>query len=112
MINMETMEQLAFIKEHGLFKGLSEMTEYAALDKEQRRAYDADLKAYRDLNSTLHFAASDGFAKGEVKGRKEGRAEEKKKTARLLHSKGMDLDFISQITGLTHDEIQNVISAE
>ncbi len=50
---METMEQLAFIKEHGLFKGLSEMTEYAALDKEQRRAYDADLKAYRDRKSVV-----------------------------------------------------------
>ncbi len=49
------MEQLAFIKQHHLFQRLSEMTEYAALNNEQRRVYDADLKAYRDLTNSFEF---------------------------------------------------------
>ena len=111
---MEAMEQLAFIQQHRLFERLSKVTEYAALDKEQRRRYDADLKAYRDLTNSMRFVYSegreDGHKEGRKEGREEGRKEEKMETARLLFDKGMDMGFISEITGLSHDEILEAIS--
>ena len=104
------MEQLAFIQQHRLFERLSKVTEYAALDKEQRRRYDADLKAYRDLTNSMRFIATDNFAKGHKEGRKEGREEEKMETALRMFAKGMDMDSISEITGLSLDEIREAIS--
>ena len=134
LINMETMEQLAFIQQHRLFERLSKVTEYAALDKEQRRRYDADLKAYRDLTNSMRFIATDNFAKGHKEGReegreegrkegrkegreeghkegrKEGRKEEKMETACRMFDNGFDIDIISKITGLSLDEIREAIS--
>ena len=43
------MERMAFTQEKSLFRELGDMAAYAALSEEDRMAYDADLKAYRDM---------------------------------------------------------------
>lgn len=114
--NMETMEQLAFTQQHRLFQRLSDVTEYAALSKEERRAYDADLKAYRDLTNTIEyakeFAMEQGMAQGMAQGIEKGETREKEKTARLLADNGMDLAFIEKITGLTPERIRSIIGKD
>ena len=57
-----------------------------------------------------------GFAKGEAKGKAEGRAEGKAKGAAeakrqmvlSMREKGFDIKFISEITGLSEEEVQNI----
>ena len=56
------------------------------------------LKTYRALKNSLDTA--------EEKGREGGRVEEKKAIARKMKSKGFDAAEISEITGLTKDEIK------
>ena len=46
---MPKMERMAFTQEKSLFMELGDMAAYAALSEEDRMAYDADLKAYRDM---------------------------------------------------------------
>ncbi len=53
LINMPKMERMAFTKEKSLFRELGDMAAYAALSEEDRMAYDADLKAYRDMIGQL-----------------------------------------------------------
>lgn len=101
LINMETMEQLAFIKQHHLFQRLSEITEYAALNKEQRKVYDADLKAYRDLTNSIEFAES--------KGRQEGEISERSKIISTLFSNGMKPDSIARMTGIPESEVTKIL---
>lgn len=105
LINMETMEQLAFIKQHNLFQRLSEITEYAALNKEQRKVYDADLKAYRDLTNSIEFAES----KGRQEGRQEGVSLERSKIVSTLFRNGMKPDTISRMTGISETEVNRIL---
>jgi predicted transposase/invertase (TIGR01784 family) len=50
----------------------------------------------------------EGWEEGELEGWQKGLEEEKRRTARAMLAAGMGLDTISQITGLTPDEIQRL----
>ncbi len=65
---MPKMERMAFTQEKNLFRELGDMAAYAALSEEDRMAYDADLKACRDMIGQLVCAKEDGREEG----RKEG----------------------------------------
>lgn len=71
---------------------------YATLSEADRIAYDADLKAYRDLRGQLEYA--------EEKGRRESEA----KMIREMARQGISLDMISQIAKMTVDKIKRIIS--
>ncbi len=51
-----------------------------------------------------------GLAEGEARGRAEGLAEGemkgKRETAKMLLEKGLDISFISEVTGLSKEEIR------
>ncbi len=44
----------------------------------------------------------------EEKGREEGLAEGKRETAKNLLNKGLDISFISEVTGISENEIQGL----
>jgi predicted transposase/invertase (TIGR01784 family) len=67
--------------------------EFLSQDKEARRLYEMRQKALHDEASMLAGAREEGEKKGT------------KKVAKALLQKGMDLQFISEITKLTEDEI-------
>jgi hypothetical protein len=50
----------------------------------------------------------EGNQEGKLEGWQEGLEEEKRRTARTMIARGMDIDTISQITGLTVDEIRRL----
>ncbi len=86
--------------------------QYASLNTEERRAYDADLKAYRDITNQLAYAdlkgEERGFGKGFNKGRQEGETNEKHRIARNLKKLGMSTSDISSATGLSESEIKSL----
>ena len=62
------------------------------------------LDAERDFKNSLDTASKEGFTKGKA----EGKAEEKVETALKMKQKGLDLNLISDITGLSIEEIEQL----
>ena len=82
------------------------MTSYASLSEVERRAYDADLQAYRDVVNQIDFARQEGMEKGMEKGIEV----EKENTVRALGRINMALNQIAEVTGLTIDKIKSILS--
>ena len=59
---------MPFIHEKKLFDRLASVTSYANLSEVDRRAYDADLQAYRDVVNQIDFTRQEGMEKGLQKG--------------------------------------------
>ena len=83
-------------------KGIEEReeAEIATFTPEELREYEDSLKTYRDLKNSHDTA--------EEKGRNEGRAEEKLDIARKMKSKGFTVSDISEMTGLSEEEIEAI----
>ena len=96
-----------------IFTRLFEAAEIAKFTKEQYEAYEESLKVYRDWQNTIVTAEQKGIAKGLEKGLAEGRAqgiaegrmEQNIANARSMKLAGLDYEIISQVTGLSRDEI-------
>ena len=104
-----------------IFTRLFEAAEIAKFTKEQYEAYEESLKVYRDWQNTIVTAEQKGMAKGMEKGLAEGRAqgvaeglakgiaegrmEQNIANARSMKLAGLDYEIISQVTGLSRDEI-------
>ena len=100
------MESMPFIHEKKLFDRLASATSYANLPEVDRRAYDADLQAYRDVVNQIDFARQEGMEKGLEKGIEV----EKENTVRALGRINMALNQIAEVTGLTIDKIKSILS--
>ena len=96
LINMNNMETMPFTQQRELFKRLEAVTSYASLNTEERRAYDADLKAYRDITNQLAYAGMKGEAK------------KAREIARKMKAKGSSVSDIAEITGLSETEINSL----
>jgi predicted transposase/invertase (TIGR01784 family) len=68
--------------------------EFAKMPKAQQENYHKNLKVYRDLVNSLDFAV------------KEGKKEEKVEIAKNLLNANVDINVISQTTGLSIEEIE------
>ena len=108
---MPKMERMAFTKEKSLFRELGDMAAYAALSEEDRMAYDADLKAYRDMIGQLVCAKEDGREEGREEGRKEGRVEERFKMVRAMAQNGLELNQITAIAGISAAEVERILNS-
>ncbi len=136
--NMETMETaLAFKDEIPVFKRLEKMATYSALTPKQQMQYNDSFNNYlaymgqqeyklregikigraEGLSEGLEKGRAEGLSEGLAKGRTEGRAEGRAEglaeqaiaIARRLKAKGtLSLDEISEMTGLTPDEINEL----
>lgn len=77
-------------------KKAEEELEYLTGDEETKRLAYLREKAIRDEMAAM------------AKARKEGKQEEKKYIAKKLLAKNMDIKLITEITGLTKEEIQKL----
>jgi predicted transposase/invertase (TIGR01784 family) len=87
------------------------IAEEAALSPEERWLYEGSLKQARDINARLQYALETGFAEGEAKGKAEGKAESQREIARSMLARGLDPALISEITGLTATELNQLSKA-
>ncbi|MDO5129892.1 MAG: PD-(D/E)XK nuclease family transposase [Prevotellaceae bacterium] len=118
--NMETLTRLPWAAQSSVFDRLAKIADVASLTRSERLKYDEALKKYRDTLSVLEGARIDGLtegraqgvaedrAKGLAEGRAEGIAEEKKATASKMKSMGLPIDSISEITGLSVEDIKDL----
>ena len=81
-----------------LFYKVLDTADESSLSESQRIRYESDLKNYMDTMSCIEFA--------EIKGKTEGRAEEKIGIARTMKNDGVHVQVISKYTGLSTEEIE------
>ena len=83
-----------------------EVLAFENLSDEERKDYWAKIEAKRIRDNELESS----FMDGETKGRAKGKAEEKISIAKNLLKLNISIDDIANSTGLTKDEIENLIN--
>ena len=103
-----------------IFTKLFDAAAIARFSPTELREYEDSLKAYRDIKNSLDTAKEEGRAEGREEGRAEGReegcaegreegcAEGIAMVAKMMYAKGMDVDVIASMTGLSTDEVENL----
>ena len=108
--NLSTLSERPASLRDKIFDRLFQVAEIAKFTPVELREYEDSLKTYRDLKNSLDTAEEKGRAEGLEKGRAEGRAEgQAEKTieiARKMKSKGFSVADISEMIGLTEEEIE------
>lgn len=104
-INMKNMETMPFTQENRLFSRLADMASYANLSPEDKLAYDADLKAYRDIMGQLSFAEARGIEKGIEKGRLAAVAEMVFK----MDKEGIPIGQIARLVKMNVEEVGRML---
>ena len=94
--NMETLNRLPWAAQSAVFKKLESIADVSAMTRAERLQYDEALKKYRDTISV--------FEGVRMEGRKEGIVA----NARKMKSYGFTLEMISDITGLTMEEVRDL----
>ena len=106
---MDVLQRLPWPAQDAVFQKLSSIADVASLSKEDRRKYDANLKAYRDTIAVMEGQYLEGEQKGIEKGRAEGEAigaqKNAIKNAFKMKAKGYAIEDIADITGLSREEI-------
>lgn len=80
------------------------------------KEYEKSIMEYADVQDACVAAKEDGFAEGKTEGRAEGLAEgeargkenKAREIALGMLTKGYAVDIISDLTGLTEDEIRHL----
>jgi len=80
------------------------IAELLKVEKTDRKAYEESLKKHRDLKNAMDSQKKSGIEEGIKKGIK--------KTAVCLFKKKMDVQFISEVTGLSENELQELFRKE
>ena len=80
-----------------VFQKLFDQAEIAKYSDAERRQYEASQKEYWDYTSTLETAERKGVLK------------EKTETVQRMKSKGFSVEDISEIAGLTIDEVKKLL---
>ncbi len=110
--NLHRLQEIPPKLQEEIFLKLFNTAEVAHLTRDEYMNYEASLKEYWDLTSSLSTSHDEGKEEGiEIGigiGREEGKKEEKIEIAKNLKSMGLDIESIMQATGLTLAEIENI----
>jgi predicted transposase/invertase (TIGR01784 family) len=94
-------------------EAMQELT-YLSQDEEFRAEYEARQRLINDERAALVIAEEQGMKKGEEKGKAEGLAEgetrKAKETATKMLSRGISIEDISDMTGLSLEDVKNLSS--
>ena len=102
--NMETLNRLPWAAQSAVFKKLESIADVGAMTRAERLQYDEALKKYRDTISVFEGVRMEGRMEGREEGLKEGAIA----NARKMKAYGLTLEMISDITGLTIDEVRDL----
>lgn len=98
------MTVMPFKDKNNIFAYLETLSDYYAMDPEDRKLYDSALRRSRDYYATIESAKVEGRAEG----REEGRAEANVENAIEMKKLGVDSLIISKVTGLSISEIERL----
>ena len=107
--NMSSLLERPAALRDRVFGRLFDVAEYARLDDEERKNYVEAMNTARDTYNQIAYAHETGHKEGREEGREEGIeiGLEKKayEIAQRMIAKGLDVDTIADLTGLTMDQI-------
>lgn len=105
-LNSESKEEMEMLSKQnaGISEAYKELTSLEN-DEERRAIYEAREKAIMDYKVQQRAAKQEGREEGHKEGRKVGRKEEKAESAKKMLAKGMSIELIEEITGLSKEEI-------
>jgi predicted transposase/invertase (TIGR01784 family) len=98
--HLEDFENIPEILNEEVFLKGFEIAEIANFDEKQVEEYEESLKIYRDLKGVVDTSFEEGIEKG--------KKEEKIAIAKKALEKGTDIDLISELTGLSKEEIEKL----
>ena len=107
--NLEDLTKRAAKLQERVFKKLFKQAEIANYSDTEYAEYEESLKRYRDLKNCIDTSFDDGKAEGKIEGKIEGKYENQKETALNLHKLGFEIKTITQATGLSMEEIKEII---
>ena len=84
-----------------VFQKLASIADVASLNKQERLAYDENLRKYRDTIAVMEGQYLEGMEKGQLS--------EKKETAMRLRDMGLTIDQIAQGAGITVEEATKLL---
>ena len=102
--NLSKLEEIPGTLHEDVFERFFKIAEIAQMDDSERSTYESSLKYYRDMNNVVATAKGEGWAEGKA----EGESEKALKVANKCIKKGMSNEDISDITGLSIDEIEKL----
>ncbi|CAA6819703.1 MAG: Unknown protein, partial [uncultured Sulfurovum sp.] len=102
--NLSQLQEIPQALKGDVIEKAFEKAEFINLPKVEQDKYHKNLKVYRDLINSLDTA----HEQGKVEGKIEGQMEEKIKIAKKLMNADMSVDFISETTGLSVEEIEDL----
>ena len=110
--NLSQLQEIPQALKGDVIEKAFEKAEFINLPKVEQDKYHKNLKVYRDLINSLDTAHEQGKVEGKIEGKKEGKVEgqreEKIKIAKKLMDAHMPIDFISETTGLSIEEIEGL----
>ena len=102
--NLHKLDRIPVELKENIFLKLFETAEIAKFSQQEYTDYEDSLKYYRDIKNSLDTAKEEGEMKGRIEGKIEGKIEIASKALK----KGLSVKDISEITGLTEQEIENL----
>ena len=93
------MKRPASLQER-VFTRLFEQAEISKFNPQELKSYEDSVNAYRDIVNAIKTAEKKKFA--------EGKAEGKAEIARAMLAKGMDMEVISELTGISIGELKDL----
>ncbi len=91
-----------------VFEQLFSTAEIAKFNSNELRDYEQSSNAYRDIKNGMDAARKEGREEGRAEGRAEGKKEASVMHARAMKTAGIAIDLISEITGLSKEEIERL----
>ena len=104
LVNMNNLKEISFKDRKAIFDKLERLASQANLTEEERARLEEDWKNYNDYFNTIDFAKKEGKEEGLAEGEKKKNLENAKK----MKDKGYPITDISDITGLTLEEIEKL----
>ena len=99
--NLSSLMSRPMALQERVFTRLFEQAEISKFNPQELRLYEDSVNAYRDIVNAIKTAEKKKFA--------EGKAEGKTEVARRLLEMGLSIDYIVTATGLTKEEVSNLI---
>ena len=107
---METFQRIPFLAQNSVFRKLAEITDISTLSKEEREIYDERIKRYRDTMAVIDYAVKEGRAEGLAEGEAKGEVKGQAKLVSNMLKSGMSIANIASCTGLTEEELVQLIN--
>jgi predicted transposase/invertase (TIGR01784 family) len=98
--NISSLDKIPAKLQKAFFEKVFQIAEMSNYTPQERQQYEESLKYYRDYHNSLDLKYKEGL--------KDGMEEGIKETARAMKLKGLEVTTISELTGLSPEEIHSL----